>query len=212
MKHKVAFGTILFLFTSTFTFSDPCEVTAAIYKYIDKDGNVQYSNVIVPNSGEVVDTIKEVTLEPDAAEERREEKRMRTDSSYERAQKKEAEARREAEKARDKAEEQRRQREENEKELKRKIRIEKKYIVKKEKSWLSRCEGLEAGFLVIQECREKVKKRTKKELRKLHKQGESYFGNIFSHRRSSENHFESLLESYERKSKKSKKSGKYEIK
>lgn len=212
MKHKIVFGSILFFSACTFMFCALPQASAAIYKYVDKDGNVQYSNVIVPNSGEVVDTIREVDVEPDVAEQRREEKVKRTDSSYERAQKREAKERRKAAKARHKVEEERRRRGEKEKQLKQKIRVEKKHIVEQEKSWLARCESLKAGFLVIQECREKVKKRTKKDLRTLRRQGESYFAHMFSNQRSSENHFESLLESYEKKSKKSKKNRRYETK
>lgn len=178
----------------------PVCIKAEIYSYVDKNGKTQYTNMAPPRSAKAISKTKEITVTGTELQERIEQKRVETDESYEvrKEQIREA-ARISAEK---KAERNRvaLQNEVEKKEKKRKIRNETKYMLSKEKIWLSKCKDMKKGYLIVEKCRKQVKKRTKRDLRFLRKSTRSYFIHKFSNRGDTDRYFEkmydSLLEKY----------------
>lgn len=201
MKTSIFFTVLFVSFWASST-------SAEIYSYVDKNGKTQYTNVAPPQSARTVQKSKEISVTKDILQERIEQKNAETDESYEQKQERQRQAARTAQREREEQDRINRQIQEEERERKTKIREEKKYILSKDKNWLSKCDSMKTGYLIVQKCRDMVKKRTKQDLRRLTKSTEHYFTHKYSNRGDTDRYFEemyeSLLENYEVKSTKKK--------
>lgn len=173
----------------------PVYVKSEIYSYVDKNGKTQFTNMAPPQSAKAISKTKEITVTGGELQNRLEQKRMETEESYERREEQKREAARiSAEKnaARNRVAQQNAV---EKKEKKRKIRNETKYMLSKEKMWFSKCKNMKKGFLIVEKCRDRVKKRTKTDLRFLRKKTKSYFIHKFSNRNDTDRYFEKMYDS-----------------
>lgn len=192
MKSRLKISFLLFVLALTGT---PLYADAAIYSYVDKNGKTQYTNMAPPRAAKAVKKTKEIMVDKAIVEERLEQKQLETKESYEWEKEQQREAEQLATEKRKEQNRINRRIQQEKREQKAKIREEKKYMLAKQKNWLSNCDSLKVGFLIVQKCRDRVKKRTKQDLRFLTKTTRSYFIHKFSNRYDTDRYFDEMYDS-----------------